>query len=380
MTRVDQVLGSASPFDATNVQASLYRDLLARRGIRGEIYAAEIAPGARASAAPLARLTGGERDLLIVHYTGFVPGMRAVLDLPGPKMLVYHNITPAHYFWNFQPYVATICQLGRDQLPSWVGASRVCAAVSRFNAAELSGAGATETRITPIVLDPARLELVDHTAELPAGRPLVLAVGRLSPHKRHDLLLRAFALFQRRHAPGAALLCVGSALDGPYLRRLERILAEAGARNVSFVEDLAQPRLNAAYAAADVLLSMSEHEGFCVPLLEAFHFGLPVVARRAGGMPEVAGDAALWLEDGDDLSVAAELVHLAVTEQPLRATLAQRGAERLGRMSFERTAATVIQTVEEALGVAPGHSRMAEELSIRRREEMSGPGTVGSIS
>ena len=379
MTRVDQVLGSAAPFDATNVQAAAYRDLLAARGIEGAIFAAEIGPGAGGSAEPLERLGESERDLLLVHYTGFVPGMRRVLELEGPKMLVYHNITPAHYFWNFHPYVAMICQLGREQLPAWVEASRVCAAVSRFNAEELVAAGARrEPLLTPIVLDPARMEPRDERAPVPGGRPLVLAVGRLSPHKRHDLVIRAFALFQRRHAPDAALMCVGSALDLPYLRRLERIVAETGARNVAFAEDLAQAEVNTAYATADVLLSMSEHEGFCVPLLEAFHFGVPVVARRAGGMPEVAGDAALWVGEDDDLAVTAELLRLAVHDGDLRSELARRGRDRLSAFSYERCAEAVVTAVEAALD--GGHSSMADEPSTRRREETSGPGAVGAIS
>ena len=74
---------------------------------------------------------------------------------------------------------------------------------------------------------------------------------------------------------------------------------------------LAQDELNAAYAEADVMLTLSEHEGFCVPLLEAFHFGLPVVAAPAGAVPDVAGGAALYT-DGD-AAVTAELIHMAVT-------------------------------------------------------------------
>jgi glycosyltransferase involved in cell wall biosynthesis len=184
---------------------------------------------------------------------------------------------------------------------------------------------------------------------LPPGRPLILCVGRLAPHKRHDLVLRAFALYQRRHAPDAALLCVGTALDRSYRARIERIAREAGARNVAIVEDLRQPGLNAAYAEADVLLSLSEHEGFCVPLLEAFHFGLPVVARPVGGMPEVASDAALWVESGD-LSLAAELTHLAVADSDLREELRRRGRERLAAYSYEQSVAKLRGAVEAALG------------------------------
>jgi L-malate glycosyltransferase len=372
VTRIDQVLGSAAPYDATNAQAFAYRDLFAGMGIDGGVFAAESAGAVE----PLAALGRDSRDLLLVHYTGYVPGMRAVLELAGPKLLVYHNVTPARYFWNLQPYVATICQVGRDQLPRWVEAAAVTAAVSRFNAAELERAGASKPRVVPILLERARLEPVAAGAPIPAGRPLVLVVGRLSPHKRHDRVLRAFALYQRRHAPDAALLCVGSALDPAFRRRLERIAAECGARNVALAEDLAQPELNAAYASADVLLSLSEHEGFCVPLLEAFHFGVPVVARPAGGMVEVGGDAVLWADD-DELAVVAELLRLAVEDAELRGELRRRGGERLARYSFEAVASELRAVVGEALG---DHSATpAPRSSMVRRDERSGPGTPRAI-
>jgi glycosyltransferase involved in cell wall biosynthesis len=96
------------------------------------------------------------------------------------------------------------------------------------------------------------------------------------------------------------------------------------------------------------MLSMSEHEGFSVPLLEAFHFGVPVVARPAGAMPEVGGDAVLW-DTRDDLAVTAELLELAVRDGELRSELERRGREQLERFSYERTAAEIVDAVEEAL-------------------------------
>jgi glycosyltransferase involved in cell wall biosynthesis len=368
--RVDQVLGSSAPFDAVTTQAFAYRETLAADG---GVYAAEIARSGVPGVKLLDALPADGDALLIVHYTGYVPGMRVLLEHPARKLLVYHNITPARYFWNLEPYVATICQLGRDALPEWVAAADVPAAVSRFNAGELAQAGAVDPMVIPILVDPARLEPDAGSAAVPGGRPLVLCVGRLSPHKRHDLVLRAFARFQRLHAPGATLLCVGFALDRPYLRRIERVAEEEGARGVSFVEQLPQAELNRAYREADVLLSMSEHEGFCVPLLEAFHFGVPVVARRAGGMPEVGGDAVLWLEgpDGvgepngveepDGVEVAAELLRLAATEAPLRDELARRGRARLEELSLERAREALRAAAARALGEpAPAYSRNAE--------------------
>ena len=295
MTQAHQVLSGAGPYDAVTGQALAWRELLGRRGLGGEIWADAIDPRMRRQVRDVGGLEPAAGDLLVIHHSAFAPRLRRLLDAPQRKLLVYHNVTPARYLWNHHSGVAVACALGRGQLPRWGRAADVLAAVSSFNAGELEQAAGAEpgsARVTPILLEPERLSA---RGELPldAGAPLVLVVGRLVPNKRHDLVLDAFAAYQRACAPDARLLCVGEAITPSYRELVERLAERSGASGVHLAGGVSQPQLNAAYAAADVMLSMSEHEGFCVPLLEAFHFGTPVVARPAGGMPEVGGDAVL---------------------------------------------------------------------------------------
>ena len=243
--------------------------------------------------------------------------------------------------------MAVACELGREKLPVLVAACDVTAAVSAYNAEELRAAGASDPRVVPILLDPGRLA---SDGSAPAGEaPVVLAVGRLAPHKRLDLVIRAFALYQSRHAPDARLECVGPPPHPSYTERLEALVAEVGASGVRFTGSLPDFELGAAYSSASVFLSLSEHEGFCIPLLEVFHAGVPVVARPAGGMPEVGGDAPLWVADGDGLSVVAELLHLAVGDEELRTELVRRGRLRAERFASDRVAGEIRALIDSAL-------------------------------
>ncbi len=142
------------------------------------------------------------------------------------------------------------------------------------------------------------------------------------------------------------MLCVGEPLSKEY-----RTLVESWAGDgITVAGGLPQPELNSAYAAADVMLSTSEHEGFCVPLLEAFSFDLPVVARPAGGMPEVGGDAVLWIDEPFNPAMAAELVRSAIEDQPLREELARRGRARLEEYAPAKVEERIVSFVEGALG------------------------------
>jgi glycosyltransferase involved in cell wall biosynthesis len=265
--------------------------------------------------------------------------MRRALELPGRKLIVHHNVTPPRYLWDHAPNVAASCALALRELPDYVRAADAVAAVSEFNAGELDREDVT---VVPILRDPDRLR---ERGTPPAGDgPLVLVVGRLVPNKRHDLAAQVFDAYRRGCEPNARLLFVGEPLTPAYRRLVESWAPGAVAGS------LPQPDLNAAYAEASVLLSTSEHEGFCVPLLEAFEFGLPVVARPAGGMPEVGGDAVLWAgEEPFDPAVAAELIDAAVRDSELRAELARRGRARLEHYAPERVSEQIVAAVEGAL-------------------------------
>lgn len=336
---VHQVLSGAGPYDAVTTQALMFRDLFRSWGWGGRDVAAEIDPRIGDRIAPLRSLAARGDDVLLVHYSAYAPKLRAVLDLPQRKLLISHNITPARWFWDHDPQAAVVCALGRKQLPQFAAAADVAAGVSLYNAREFGS-----DRVIPILFDPSGLGTP--AVEDPAGPPTILFVGRLAPHKRQDAVIRAFELYRRRHAPGARLVLVGAPINWAYDAAMRELAEELSPGNVTIESGLTREQLAARWRSAHAFVCLSEHEGFCIPLLEAFHFGVPVIARAIGGVPEVAGGAALLLDDGDDESVAAELLALVVGDGELRAALRERGAARVAAYAPGRTAQTLRAALE----------------------------------
>ena len=340
---VHQVLSGAGPHDAITSEALLFRARFRAWGWGGDDVAERIAPGLNGSIRGITRLRPEPEDVLLVHHSASARRLQEVLALPNPKLLLYHNVTPAEWLWDHAPLVAAQCALGREQLPELIEAVDVAAADSQFNAAELEALGASHTEVIPLLIDRERLGA-------PASRkvgaaPTVLFVGRLSPHKRQEDVIRVFAAYRRYRTPAARLHLVGDPISDDYVAYL-RALAETLAPGAVTIESgLASSELGDRYRAADVFLCLSAHEGFCIPLLEAFHFGLPVIARPAGAVPETVGNAAL-LADDHDPAVLAELLHLAVSDDQLRAELRRRGEARLERYSPDRVAADLRHAVE----------------------------------
>jgi L-malate glycosyltransferase len=332
------VLSGAGPVDAVSRQALAFRGRFAAWGWGGRDVAALIDP--RASGFdPLRALMGSPPapdDVLLIHYSAYAPRLREVLDLPNRKLLLSHNVTPARWLWDHDAPIALQCELGRRQLPEYAARCDMAAGVSAYNAAELG----SDVVIAPIV------DLGWLRKSEPEGDPTILCVGRLAPHKRQDEAIRAFALYRRRHAPGARLVLVGEPLNDGYLDALRALGERAG--NVTFEHTLSRAELADRYAAAAAFVCLSEHEGFCIPLLEAFAAQVPVVARPSGGLPETAGDAALLVADRD-AGVVAELLHLAVGDDELRAALIARGRSRVEHYAPARAAAELRSAIE-ALG------------------------------
>jgi glycosyltransferase involved in cell wall biosynthesis len=347
--RVHQVLSGAGPHDAITTEALLFRTHFRTWGWAGHDFASRIAPGMNGAVQGVDRLQSEPEDVLLIHHSAHTPRLAELLALPNPKLLLYHNVTPAEWLWDYAPVVAAQCAIGRAQLPALVRSVDVAAADSGFNADELRTLGAGHTEVIPLLLDPDRLGAV--AGGRPPGPPTLLFVGRLSPHKRQEEVMRVFALYRRRHAPDARLLLVGDPVTARY-GELLRGLAESLAPGAITIESgLDESELGDRFRAAHVFLCLSAHEGFCIPVLEAFQFGIPVVARPTGAIAELAGDAALLVPD-EDPAVIAELVHLAVNDETLRSELRRRGQTRVAEYApelvAERLRSALVATVQAA--------------------------------
>ena len=258
------------------------------------------------------RLDRGSKRLLgrgrfTLHYTVWSSAAQVALEAERPFGLCYHNITPGELLREFNPGLAALCDQGRAALAGFRGRTAALIADSSFNALDLRHAGLGEATVVPLLFDfPPEVPRRDPNVE-----PVVVTVGRIVPNKRLEQVVKAFALFQRRHAPDASLVLVGP-YEGfeSYRRALDLLVKRTGARRVSFTGPISAKARDAWYRHADAYLSLSVHEGFCVPLIEALAHGVPVIANDAGAMPETLGGAGLVV-DGDDLALVAEALHEA---------------------------------------------------------------------
>jgi L-malate glycosyltransferase len=340
---VHQLLSGAGPVDAVTVQALVFRDLFESWGWKGADVAAYVDPRIGKRIGDIDRLDPDPDDVLLFHYSAYAPRLREMLELPNRKLLISHNVTPPRWLWGYEPMIAVQCAVGRAQLPAFAASVDLAAGVSSYNADELKEAGAVRTMVIPILFDPLRLGAP--ATDEPTPPPTLLFVGRLAPHKRQDELIRLIAMLRRRYWPEARLVLVGGPLTPRYLDALRELADTIAPGAVTIEQGLDDAELAERYRAAHAFVCLSEHEGFCIPLLEAFHMGVPVVARPIGGIPEVAGDAALLVED-EDLAVVAELVKMAVEDRELRDELRRRGRERLAPFAPQKVAATLRDAIE----------------------------------
>lgn len=334
--RVDQLLPAAHAGDATGDAARHLATALEAAGYRAGLYALTVDADVRDRVRPFEEFPDpGPDDVTILHFALPSPLTDALLACDGHRMLVYHNLTPPEMLAEHAPAVARLTAEGRRELGRLARSGRVelAVGVSRYNTADLDRTGFVATATLPLPLDLSRYDvepdpvLARRLAEAPR---IVLTVGRLAPNKRLEDFLRVAAYYLRYIDADTRFVIVGGGrgLEG-YRDALERLAEELGLdERVRFTGRVPHADLVAWYRAADVYLCTSAHEGFCAPLLEAMFFGIPILAREAGAVPETLGDAGLTFADPDPAAVA-ELVHVLATDAQLRQHLKERARRRL---------------------------------------------------
>jgi glycosyltransferase involved in cell wall biosynthesis len=357
-TAVHQFVPSLAPRDAIGSHTLQIRKLLRDMGIASEIYVREVTSDLRRTVRPYRKYTPGRaggREWLLYQASTGSPVAEFLLARPEPKLVNYHNITPGSYFVGWEPHVAAELSLGRRQLADLAGVTELAVADSAFNERELLDTGYRRTTVVPILLDESVFhDTVDETAlkrlerAKREGGARWLFVGRVSPHKAQHEVIQALAVYRRVYDPKARLTIVGSAASSAYSSALERFAAELGlADAVDLVGSVPDGVLAAHYRTTDVFVCCSHHEGFCVPLLEAMHHDVPVVAVAAAAVPETLGGGGVLVERS--ASHVAAAVHRVVEDAATRAAVIAAGRRRLDELSFSASRRRMREALELVL-------------------------------
>ena len=332
---VNQWLPAAHRGDAIGDSARRIRDLLRARGHRAEIYALTIDADMAGEVRPFAHAEARAGDVTILHYALPSPMTAAFAALPHGRVLQYHNITPAHFFAPYQPEVFRIAALGRQDLATLAGHTDLALGDSEYNRQELARLGFEPTAVMPVAVDLARITTAPPhpVVERLMGDGLTnfLFVGRIVPNKRIEDIIRLAEVYKRHIDANYRFVFVGRTDGMPrYYATLRALIAEFDMLPERFVFTGPVPdwELSAYYRTASVYLSLSEHEGFCVPLLEAMAADVPVFAYDSSAVADTLGGAGVcW--SPKDLELASELLGQLAFDPAVRAQVIAGQRRRL---------------------------------------------------
>lgn len=311
------------------------RTLLRRAGYPSDIYFEHLDPRLAGQARYFSEAErAADPGRLILYHASTDTEMNDWLieaGRAGQAIVVdYHNMTPSEYFSAWEPRAARSMQRGRRQLAELAPHVMAAVADSEYNAREMSEFGIPAAVVCPILLDLEDYHRApDPDAMERLGRdPLWLFVGRLAPNKCQHDVIAAFAAYRRLYEPAARLALAGGATSPRYQKALQSMIDDLGLSDaVELVGSVPFPELLAYFHRAEVFVCLSEHEGFCVPVIEAMELGVPVVAYAAAAVTETVADAGILLDDKEPLAVA-RAVRSLLTDEPARREVVARGRSR----------------------------------------------------
>jgi glycosyltransferase involved in cell wall biosynthesis len=359
--RVDQVIPSLASRDAIGVHTMNLRDGLRDVGIDSDIFYGSFTPDMAHEGRSVTELGRAGRDRWLLYQSSIGSPVYDILAARSePKLVNYHNITPAYLLRDWEPNVAYEVELGRTQLARLAPQSRFAVADSGFNESELHALGYDRTAVVPLLIDmhakseapdPAVATAMARRKEAAGGADL-LFVGKISPHKAPHDLVKMLAVLRRLYDPAARLHLVGSPLGETYEPALRAFIAELGLDEaVNIAGSVSGAELEAYLQAADVFVCASDHEGFCVPLAEAMGHGIPIVAYGVTAVPETVGGAGLILPDKSPLRFAAA-VGRVLSDEALRRNLAAAGQARASGFDLRQSQRRFVSLVQGAIGTS----------------------------
>jgi glycosyltransferase involved in cell wall biosynthesis len=363
--RVHQVLATLGYGDAIGHEVLGIQRVLRGAGFDSEIFVETADPRVEDLTIDYREMVGeiGPDDILIHHFSIGSRASRTAYALPGRMALVYHNITPPEYFVGVHRDLVKLCFRGRRELTAYIGRTDLALGDSEYNRQELDALGFRDTGVLPVVPDFSHLDVEPNrllAAGFDDGWTNVMFVGRVIPNKKFETIIRAFHVYRTRHNPRARLLLVGSYSGFErYLSMLQELIARLGTPDVHFLGHISNEELTALYDVADVFLCASAHEGFCVPLIEAFYKRVPVLAYASTAVPATMDGGGVLYETTDAFEIA-RLLDAVVDDSAIEEAVLQSQDAALDRLQQRNFGGTLLSFVDR-LARAP--SRPAPDVA-----------------
>jgi len=280
-------------------------------------------------------------DVLIYHLSVGSILAKKLQRFKCRKIAIYHNVTPKEYFINYNRILMYNCKRGLEDVKTLRGTFDYCIADSSFNRSDLVSYGyKCPIDVCPILLpfnDYANTPNEDVIKGCKDGKVNILFVGRMVPNKKFEDIIAAFSSYIKQYNSNAKLILVGD-YEGTesYQKRIQDYSWLLGiSENIIFTGKVSFDEILAYYRVADIFICMSEHEGFCVPLVEAMYFDVPIIAYAAAAVPETLAESGILLEEKDPL-LTAGLIDRLMTDMQLRKYIIEGQRERLKDFAYEK--------------------------------------------
>lgn len=370
--QIHQIVPSISYGDAVGNHIVEIREILIRLNINSEIYAETIHPEMSKIAKPLSeyKSVSSPSNIIIFHMAIGSDVSYFVNSLPDKKILVYHNITPYHYFLDYSEELVHLIQRGRQELNLFKDSVNLALGDSEYNRSELEVIGFKNTSVLPILVDFNKYNKVTIRGAIHKyGENSVnfLFVGRYVPNKKIEDVIKIFYFYKNYINPDSNLFLIGSYTGmEKYYSYLKNIVIKLNIDNVHFTGHVEFGDLVEYYRLADVFVCMSEHEGFCVPLLESMYFDIPIIAYNSTAIPYTLEDAGILVNKKNHLEIA-EMIDIIIKDSRLKDRIIKKQRERLSHFNREKIAEEFKQMIKDVCTMCTYESDEDQEckLSVR---------------
>ena len=349
-----QLLSTIAYGDAVSNDTIAMEKAIKQMGISTRIYAESIVPPLdKKTALPVDELNNVDKDDIIIFHMSTGSKLNfEVAKYECRKIVVYHNITPPEYFKNNDTRFTDICEYGLEGARYLADKVDYCLAVSNFNKTDLINMGyKCPIDVLPIIIPMSDYDKKPDKSvikECSDGYTNILFTGRIAPNKKQENLIASFYYYNRLYNNKSRLILAGSfRYDDPYYIRLTEYTKKLGmGESVVFTGHIKFNQILAYYKTADVFLCMSEHEGFCVPLVEAMFFETPIVAYASTAIPGTLGGSGVLVETKEPEAVA-EKMHQVITDQAYREEIIEKQKRRLEDFSYDRIKEQILKEITD---------------------------------